>query len=192
MPEITAENRIPVPVIDSQLKTYTAGSGVGLATTGGTRCTMLFKPSMGRRMIERSSRNAFTCGKPQIKTRTLRTIQGSHARRTCVTGCRGRGGGPTLLTAAAPTLAAATVSRSKDVQTVSGCHSFRKSARHPIDISEATTSTSQGPWKFEIRNCGIAKLAPATRTAGQIWKAPRQPANATMSQNGTMTEKTGS
>ena len=56
----------------------------------------------------------------------------------------------------------------------------------------ATTSTSHGPWKFDTRNCGIAKLTPATRIAGQISFMPRQPANAQISQNGTRTEKNGS
>jgi len=35
MPEMIAAISIPVPVNDSQVKAKTAGSGVGLATTGG-------------------------------------------------------------------------------------------------------------------------------------------------------------
>ena len=61
----------------------------------------------------------------------------------------------------------------------------------PIEASDATTSTSHGPWKLETRNCGTAKLTPATRIAGQICNVPRHPANATISQNGTTTENTG-
>ena len=53
-------------------------------------------------------------------------------------------------------------------------------------------STSQGPWKLEMRNCGTAKLTPATRMAGQISSVLRNPQNVTVSQNGTITEKNGS
>ena len=63
--------------------------------------------------------------------------------------------------------------------------------RQAIEISEAPTSTIQGLTKFEIRYCGIAKDMPQTRIAGQIWRMPRKPAKAQISQNGTMTEKNG-
>ena len=54
-----------------------------------------------------------------------------------------------------------------------------------------TTSTSHGPWKLDMRNCGIAKLSPETRIAGQISIIPLRPAKAQMSQKGTSTEKKG-
>ena len=53
-------------------------------------------------------------------------------------------------------------------------------------------STSHGPWKFDTRNCGTAKLTPAVRHAGQTPIIPRQPANAHTTQNGTRSEKNGS
>ena len=53
-------------------------------------------------------------------------------------------------------------------------------------------STSHGPWKLLTRNCVSPKLAPVTRHAGQTPIIPRQPACAHTSQNGTMSEKTGS
>src|SRR5271165_4671744 len=46
-PEITAANRIPDPVAESQLKPNTAASGVGFATTGGMRCDNLLRPVTG-------------------------------------------------------------------------------------------------------------------------------------------------
>jgi len=52
-------------------------------------------------------------------------------------------------------------------------------------------STIQGLMKFEIRNCGTANDTPHTRIAGQIAIMPRQPANAQISQNGTISEKNG-
>ena len=53
-------------------------------------------------------------------------------------------------------------------------------------------STSQGPWKFETRYCGIAKETPATRIGGQTSSILRKPTKALISQNGTITEKNGS
>ncbi|VVO45225.1 hypothetical protein PS710_06601 [Pseudomonas fluorescens] len=44
---------------------------------------------------------------------------------------------------------------------------------------------------MDTRNCGTAKLTPATRIAGQISSILRQPAKAQISQNGTITEKNG-
>ena len=117
--------------------------------------------------------------------------QGNQARRTSAAVCRGRGARVSA-TAAAPRLVAGAASRSNDVQIFSGCQILRNSARHPIEISDATTSTNHGPWKLDIRNCGTAKLTPAMRMAGQICRVPRQPANATISQNGTITENIGS
>jgi hypothetical protein len=52
-------------------------------------------------------------------------------------------------------------------------------------------STIQGLTKFEMRNCGIAKVTPQTRIAGQIAIMPRHPAKAQISQNGTISEKNG-
>src|SRR4051812_12981507 len=62
-----------------------------------------------------------------------------------------------------------------------GCHTFRKPMRQAMEISEAPMSTIHGLMKFEMRNCGTAKLTPHTRMAGQIWSMPRQPANAQIS-----------
>ncbi|XHO04031.1 hypothetical protein ACEQUB_00898 [Ralstonia syzygii] len=74
---------------------------------------------------------------------------------------------------------------------VLGFHTFRNSVSEPIETSAAITSTSHGPWKLDTRNCGMAKVTPATRIAGQICSMPRKPANAQISQNGTSTEKNG-
>src|SRR5882724_10158291 len=73
-----------------------------------------------------------------------------------------------------------------DVQMRLGCQICRKPIRHAIEISDAPMSTIQGLMKFEIRNCGIANDTPQTRIAGQISIMPRKPANAQISQNGTI------
>jgi len=44
--------KMPVPVAESQLSTYTAASGVGFGTTGGTFTTRLCKPSIGNLKME--------------------------------------------------------------------------------------------------------------------------------------------
>src|SRR3981189_3389932 len=78
-----------------------------------------------------------------------------------------------------------------EVQISFGFQTCRKPIRQAMQISEAPMSTIHGLMKFEIRNCGTAKDTPQTRMAGQIATAPRQPANAQISQNGTMSEKNG-
>src|SRR3954465_10958845 len=45
----------------------------------------------------------------------------------------------------------------------------------------AAKSTSHGPWKFETRYCGTANDRPATRSAGQTSRTPRQPSYAQIS-----------
>jgi len=50
----------------------------------------------------------------------------------------------------------------------------------------------QGLMKFEITNCGTANDTPVTRMAGQTSFMPFQPANAHTTQNGTISENTGS
>src|ERR1700754_2499497 len=78
-----------------------------------------------------------------------------------------------------------------DSQSCLGCQTFRNRIRQPIEINEAPISTIQGLMKFEITNCGIAKVTPVTRMAGQTSFMPRQPANAHTTQNGTINENTG-
>src|SRR5207302_5988001 len=83
-------------------------------------------------------------------------------------------------------------SRVVDSHSSFGCQTLRNRKRQAIETTEATTSTSVGPWKFDMRYCGTAKETPVTRIAGQICIMPRKPAKAQISQNGTSTEKKGS
>src|SRR4029079_14538527 len=73
--------KIPEPVAESQLKLKTAASGELFATTGGTRTTILSSHITGIFGADSPSSRVLTCGKPQMKTTTLRMIHGSHARR---------------------------------------------------------------------------------------------------------------
>src|SRR5262245_26174793 len=116
---------------------------------------------------ETPSRNALTCGKPHTKTSTLRITQGTQACTICRRGTPGAPSG----TGPLPTYPGGS-------HASVGCHTLRNSASEPIETTADTTSTSHGPWKLEIRNCGTAKETPATSTAGQIAAMPRKPANA--------------
>src|SRR4051812_18917466 len=111
--------------------------------------------------------------------------QGSHACSTTEPACLG---GAAIASAVGPD---AWPFNAVVVQMVFGRQTLKKRTRHTIDTIAATISTSHGPWKLDTRNCGTAKATPATRIAGQICTMPRHPANAQISQNGTISEKNG-
>ena len=117
------------------------------------------------------SRKALICGTPHRKTKTLRMIQGIQAlitwprvywaaRRSC----------SVSWTTCAPTgwAACMELSRVVDSQSSFGLQPRRNRVSAAMETIAATTSTSQGPWKFDTRNCGSAKATPATSRAGQI------------------------
>ena len=98
-PEITAANKMPDPVAESQLNPNTAASGVGFATTGGIRWDNLFRPVTGicgfvillggvdqvfidAKVFSGVFINALPVGVPQQNTHALSTSHGSHARAT--------------------------------------------------------------------------------------------------------------
>ncbi|MDT4839406.1 hypothetical protein FQZ97_731960 [compost metagenome] len=58
--------------------------------------------------------------------------------------------------------------------------------------SAEVMSGSSGPMKLEVRYWLTAKLPPATSRAGQVSRMPRQPSIIATSQNGTMTDSSGS
>src|SRR5579872_540394 len=79
-----------------------------------------------------------------------------------------------------------------DSQIFFGCQTFRNKMSAPIEISDAPMSTIHGLMKLEMTNCGTANEMPVTRMAGQISFMPFQPAKAQTTQNGTISENTGS
>src|SRR5215469_15973509 len=81
-PEMMAATRIPVPLAESQFKLNTAPSGVGFATTGGTRNIKLCRPATGILKMERLSKNVLTAGSPQRNTITVRMAHGVQALAT--------------------------------------------------------------------------------------------------------------
>src|ERR1039457_6588183 len=70
-----------VPVAESQLKTNTAGSAAGLATTGCTRSTALCRTGKLNVTCETWLRNVFAWGTPQANTRIESRIHGIQAFR---------------------------------------------------------------------------------------------------------------
>src|SRR5688500_8624071 len=139
----------------------------------------LCKPGTGIRRAEMLSSHVFICDYPLTTTRTLTIRHGTHARMTSARLC------------ACATCAVGPLPSPGNSHTRAGCQTFRKNTTAPSDTIDDTTSTSHGPWKFEMRNCGTANDTPETRIAGQTDHIPRTPANAQISQNGTITEKTG-
>src|SRR5947209_1752299 len=115
-------------------------------------------------------------------------IQGSSAHHTCCV----VGFAPAAFGGGAVAAESSLVRSAGESQSYLGRHTFRKRMRHAIEIREAPMSTIHGLMKFEIRNCGIANETPVTRMAGQMSFMPFQPANAQISQNGTISEKNGS
>src|SRR6185437_775147 len=207
-PAMIAAKKMPVPAADKKLKLKIAFSGVGDATTGGTRETSLCKLQTGILGAAIPSKKLFVCGRPQMKTTTLRTIQGSQGRniadfRLPISNCSVSEARPSgratsrddlanSLVTFSPSVALPNGRASETLQIFFGCQNFRNNASAPMEQIAAVTSTNHGPWKFETRNCGIAKHAPATRIAGQMSSIPRKPANAQINQNGTSSEKNGS
>src|SRR5581483_5629362 len=112
------------------------------------------------------SRKVFVCGKPQMKTTTLRMIQGSQGRSVSEARPEGRAGLAESCSdslTSSPEVALPVGRASDSLQIRFGCHNFRNTASAAMETIDATTSTNHGPWKFETMNCGIAKQAPATR-----------------------------
>src|SRR5204863_1567230 len=122
----------------------------------------------------------------QIITSTLSTSQGVHAARIRA-GVGWRIGGE-----ASETLAPESDSRSGWAQSCLGFQNRSNKVVAPMEQIEATMSTSHGPCRFEIRNCGNANETPAVKAAGHTPSIPRKPAMAQTTQNGTISEKNGS
>src|SRR3954469_23203410 len=71
-----------------------------------------------------------------------------------------------------------------EVQISLGCHTRRNRIKQAMAQPPAAMSTIQGLMKLEIRNCGTAKLTPATTMAGHTSHIFRQPTSANTSQKG--------
>src|SRR6185295_3221843 len=85
---------------------------------------------------------------PQSSNTMHTMIQGSSDIHTCAL----LGGGPARFGCADRVSAESSrVRKAGDVHSSLGCHTFRKSIRQAMEISDAPMSTIQGLMKFEIR-----------------------------------------
>ncbi len=139
-PARRAAKRIPVPVAESQLRLKMAGSGVGAATTGGTRSTTLCRPVTGILMVVFASIHAEKRGRPQTKTTTLKTNQGSQALK--------------MVEAVWPWAWRAwpVMSSRLTLSVRLGCQKRRKTTRTTMVAEAATMATSQGPLQKAMRS----------------------------------------
>src|SRR5262245_39734397 len=113
---MTAAIRMAVPVADSQLRVNTAGSAVGCATTGGTRCTSWSNPAATIFGAEIPFSKLLIEGSPQRNTTALKISQGRSDRRM------------------------------SDQFAAPGCPFHRKNTTSDTtEHAAATTSTSHGP-----------------------------------------------
>src|SRR6266850_7546442 len=171
-------------------------SGVGLGTTGGARTTRLCKPATWKGGEEIRSRNFFVIGRPQMKTITLSNSHGTQAARIRLALCAVSGAASRRCPRRAGSWGGAAASTRGSLSGCFhrsfGCQNLSNKPVAAIEQIEATISTSQGPRKLEIRNCGIAKAAPAVSATGHTPVMPRKPAMAQTTQNGTISEKNGS
>src|SRR5262249_41198781 len=127
---------------------------------------------------------------PQISRTAQTMIHGRSAAHTCA--LLSSEAVPVICTGGIVDAESSWLRNAGDSQSSFGRQIFSNPIRQAMDIRDAPMSTIQGLMKFEIRNCGTAKETPHTRIAGQICTMPRQPANAQINQNGTISEKNGS
>src|SRR5437667_3006555 len=133
-------------------------------------------------MAEMPLRKFLKRGTPQMKTITLSNIQGIQAWSGAFGETADDSSGLSR-----DTLAGVPAFR----LTSRGCQKRSSVTSPAIEVSEETMSTSHGPWKFDTRNCGMAKQSPAVSAAGQTPSMPRKPDIATTTQKGTINEKSG-
>src|SRR5258706_2034470 len=155
-------------------------SGVDGWTTGGVRTTRLCNPAILKAGAERLSRDLLSAGTPHTNTKTLSNIHGTHAALIL------SGLGIGAMTSVAG------ISVCSCFHFCLGCQNLSNNTVAAIEQTEATMSTSHGPWKLEIRNWGMAKASPAVSAAGHTPSIARKPAMAQTTQKGTMNEKNGS
>src|SRR6185295_19548025 len=109
-----------------------------------------------------------TCPLNQLVPQSSKMMQTMIQGRSDIHTCPLLGAGPARFGCADRVSAESSrVRKAGDVHSSLGCHTFRKSIRQAMEISDAPISTIHGLIKFEIRNCGIANEAPVTRIAGQ-------------------------
>src|SRR5437016_14356547 len=80
-PATIAAKKQPVPVAESQLKSYRAASGVSLVTTGAARLTALCRNGTSQTGVVARFIAPLTAGRPHTSTKTDRIANGIQALR---------------------------------------------------------------------------------------------------------------
>src|SRR5450755_3614348 len=175
-----------VPVAEAQLKTKTAGSCCGLATTGGVRVTALCRTGTVKLIDEMPLRafgavfgppfrKVFTGVRPHTKTNAESRIQGIQAFSLRP---------PGWIRRLACSVARSVWSSCSKDQTVGGCQNFSRTTSDTMETSEAPMAASEGPMKLLMTYCVPPKVMPAVKQAGQTSIIFFRPHIAHTTQNG--------
>src|SRR2546426_1236148 len=116
-PATIAAKKQPVPVAESQLKSYRAASGVSLVTTGAARVTALCSNGTFQIGVVARFMAPLIAGNPHTSTKTDRIANGIHALTIWPAVCLG------MPPACAPDTAARSFA---NLQTRGGCQNRRK------------------------------------------------------------------
>ena len=136
--------RIPVPVADSQVNSYSACSAVGSRTTGGVRTIASCRPGTSKLTLT-AEVSALTCGNPHTKTKTRNSTHGTHAPATWRVIVSRRDSPPSCA-----------YSHLEFGCQTAGTRRGTPATRARRDVDEP------GAVKLDTRNCTTAKLPPQT------------------------------
>ena len=170
-PAIRPAKNAPVPGVESQEISNSAGSAYSLGTTGGVRITCMCSPGTGCFHETRSS-TLVTDGIPHSTTRTASRRNGDQASRILPAprlSADFLGGG------ASPSIR----------HTLAGCHTLpKKNASTSSVPMPPRISTSDEPMKFDQKNWMDANVTPHTTRPGQTARTSRVLHMIRISQNG--------
>src|SRR5205809_3914592 len=181
IPAMIAAMKQPVPVAESQLKSYRAASGVSLVTTGAARVTALWSKGTCQIGVVARLMAPLMDGSPHKNTKTDRIANGIQALTICPAVC--------LRTTAAFALgcpAGIAARSSSNLQTCFGRQNRRKATVATNETTPPAMSTRFESTWLDQRYCVTLKDVPTTRMAGSTSNVSAQPTIARTSQKGTM------
>src|SRR3989442_9402353 len=161
-PAIIAAMKHPVPVAESQLKSYRAASGVSLVTTGAARVTALCSKGTFQIGVVALLMAPLIAGRPQTSTVSDRIANGIQALATCPGVCLGTAVGLPL---GCPTGVAAPSSSNRQMRV--GRQNRRKTTVASSETTPPAMSTRFESTWFDQRYCVRLNEAPTTRMAGR-------------------------
>src|SRR6266704_2380737 len=179
-PATIAAKKQPVPVAESQLKSYRAASGVSLVTTGAARLIALCRNGTSHTGVVARFIAPLTAGRPHTSTKTERMANGIQALMIWPAVCRRTPG------------AAVVAARScSSLQMRFGCQNRRKITVATREMTPPAMSTRFESTWLDHKYCVTLNETPTTRIAGSTSNVSAQPTIARTSQNGTMTPVMG-